>query len=101
MRQKVIEHIKTAVIVLLLCSAAVLAFAANFPQTLQQLRDSLSTSGAATPPTAERGEFAVAAKPIAISIRSETGQMCIRDRGRDRFLLHAGHHEQLRVWLRQ
>ena len=40
MRQKVIEHIKTAVIVLLLCSAAVLAFAANFPQTLQQLRDS-------------------------------------------------------------
>ena len=77
MRQKVIEHIKTAVIVLLLCSAAVLAFAANFPQTLQQLRDSLSTSGAATPPTAERGEFAVAAKPIAISIRSETGRQTI------------------------
>ena len=77
MRQRVVEHIKSAAIVLLLCSAVFLAFAANFPQVLRQLEDSLHTSGSAVPPGVEQGDFTAAAIPVAISLRSEVNRQTI------------------------
>lgn len=76
MRRKHLEFFKTIVIVLLLCSAVTLSVAANLPQALPRLYQSLRAS---TPslPLSSQTELTAAARPLAISIRSEAGRQTI------------------------